>query len=150
MIRISKMADYAVVILAEMGRGEVRQMSSSSLSERVCIPEPTVSKILKILSKANLVCSMRGVNGGYSLNLPIEQISMRDVISAVDGPIAITSCTDGHTPDCSLAQSCSTRGRWDKVNTVIIDALKQVSLADMIGAGHKTAGNIREIEYGRN
>lgn len=144
------MADYAVVILAEMGRGEHKQMSSSFVAESVCIPEPTVSKILKILSKADLVYSMRGVNGGYSLRRTIEKISMRDVIAAIDGPIAITSCTDGLTPDCSLAQSCGTRGRWDKVNTVIIDALTQVSLADMIGAGHKSPQNMREKHYGRN
>lgn len=148
MIKISKLADYAVVILAAMGQGDAVRMSATSLSATTNIPEPTVSKILKILSRHNIIVSARGVNGGYTLSRPITQITMRDVIAAIDGPIAITSCADGHLPDCSLAHTCGTRGRWDHVNSAITNALEQVSLADMIHSPHKSASNMKENHHG--
>lgn len=148
MIRISKLADYAVVILAEMGRGETVQMSTAVLAERVSIPEPTVSKILKILTNAKIVMSSRGVRGGYSLSRSVDDISVHDVIAAVDGRISVTSCAHGADTDCSIAHTCGTRGRWDQVNQVIMQALDNVSLRQMISENN--VEKMKSLKYGRN
>ncbi|MGH1455272.1 MAG: SUF system Fe-S cluster assembly regulator [Alphaproteobacteria bacterium] len=132
MIRISKLADYAVVILVEMAKYDDKLVSASALAVNVCLPEPTVSKILKLLVRGGAVSSVRGSNGGYKLSRLSFDITIEDIITAVDGPIGITSCADGIAPDCSLGESCSVRGRWDDVNTAIRGALSDVSLADMI------------------
>lgn len=148
MLRISKMADYAVVILAVMGRGDKGKMSSTSLSAQSGLPEPTVSKILKILTKADIVSSSRGVTGGYSLTKPASEISMRCIIAAIDGPVSITACVEGQSSDCSLAEVCNVHGRWNGVNAAISSALEQVSLADMIQEHHKVASNLKDERHG--
>ena len=132
MIKISKMSDYAVVVLAELATRKVGHMSATAIAKNIKLPEPTVSKILKQLSKAGLVKSTRGVNGGYApLFLP-RQITVESIIRAIDGPISITECADLSAKDCSLIDSCSVRGRWNGVNTAIRSALEVVTLADMI------------------
>ncbi len=132
MIRISKLADYAVVILAALTETPDEVVSTSKLSELTKIPEPTIAKVLKLLVKKDIVASTRGVHGGYKIALKASEVSVLNVIRAIDGPISITSCTNGETPDCSLGQSCSIRGRWDGVNSAIRDALLTVTIADMI------------------
>lgn len=132
MIRISKLADYAVVILAALTETPNEVVSASKLSDVTKIPEPTIAKVLKLLVKKDLVVSTRGAHGGYKIAAKAGDITVLNIIRAIDGPISITSCTDGETPDCSLGQSCSIRGRWDGVNSAIRDALKSVTIADMI------------------
>tara|TARA_R110001592_G_scaffold16881_10_gene71646 strand:- start:9372 stop:9833 length:462 start_codon:yes stop_codon:yes gene_type:complete len=132
MIKISKLADYSVVVLSAMSTHSHDVISASTLSHLTKLPEPTVSKVLKLLSKAKIIQSTRGTNGGYSLVKEPQRITMDSVISAIDGPIAITACTDGAQPDCSLGNSCSLRGRWDGVNAALRSALQTVTLADML------------------
>lgn len=131
MIRISKLADYAVVILSKMAEYSDELMNSALIAELSRLPEPTVSKLLKLLSKADVIESVRGAHGGYRLKALPNQISIEQIVSAIDGPIAITACTDGAQPDCSLSEACSLRGRWDGVNAAIRSALDTVTLADM-------------------
>ncbi len=132
MIRISKLADYAVVILSTMATRHKGLVSTSVLAESARLPEPTVSKVLKILVKAEIIESTRGINGGYTLkDLPTD-ITVERIVRAVDGPISITACSDGAEPDCSLLMTCSVRGRWDDVNAAIRGALEGVTLGDMI------------------
>jgi len=135
MIKISKLADYSVVILSTMSTHSHDLMSASTVSELTKLPEPTVSKVMKLLSKAQIIQSTRGINGGYSLIKDPERITMESVITAIDGPIAITACADGAEPDCSLSHSCSLRGRWDGVNAALRSALETVTLADMLKIG---------------
>ena len=132
MLKISKLSDYAVVILAEISKGKEGRYSASTLVKKTRLPEPTVSKVLKILAKSSIVHSTRGINGGYSLHKNADAITIKDIIVATDGPIAITSCATGLEPDCSVGKSCSVRGRWDDVNTAIINALSATTLQDMI------------------
>ena len=98
MLKLSKMTDYAVVILADMAEHNNKHndtlLSAHSLAQNTKLPEPTVSKVLKLLSKHNLVASSRGVNGGYALNKSPEDINMVHVIRATDGPINLTACVD--------------------------------------------------------
>ncbi|MBI1300409.1 MAG: SUF system Fe-S cluster assembly regulator [Alphaproteobacteria bacterium] len=132
MLKISKISDYAIVILAQLAKDKEQCFSASCLAKETRLPEPTVSKILKILAKNNLVKSTRGINGGYTLVKSPGDITIEDVIVATDGPIAITACSNGAEPDCGVGQSCSVRGRWDDVNTAIKSALNAVTLNDMM------------------
>lgn len=145
-MRISKLSDYAVVILTEMGRSGGMQMSSAAVAERVRIPEPTVAKIMKILTSEKILISVRGVRGGYSLARPIDSISVHDVVVAFEGKISVTSCTHGEKTDCSIAQSCGSRGRWDQVNKAIMQALENVSLQQMMYENQE----MKSLSYGRN
>lgn len=131
MIRISKMADYAVVILASMAEQSGQIMSAAQLAIETHLSEPTVSKILKQLSKAEIVKASRGTNGGYALNNAAKDLAIINVIEAIDGPLAIVTCTDSQAPECNFTELCGIKGRWDDVNAAICNALRNVSLADM-------------------
>ena len=97
------------------------------------IPEPTASKILKALARVDLLDSHRGANGGYTLARRPADIRITEVIIAVDGPIALTSCLDAEGTECSLVPTCPTRTNWQTINDAIRRALDEVSLADMMG-----------------
>lgn len=132
MIKLSRLTDYAVVILAEMAKEKDSVLSAAELSDRTNLPEPTVSKILKLLSGAGLVVSIRGVNGGYILRQTINSLKVTDVIEAMEGPISLTACVDSSHENCALESMCAMNGRWNKVNLAIRTALADVTLADMV------------------
>jgi len=132
MIKLSKLTDYAVVVLAVMAQERGTVVSASALAEKTHLPEPTVAKVLKILSKHGIILSVRGTNGGYKLEKTADQIDMASVISAMDGPIALTACVDGSAGCCNLENSCPVKGQWDPVNMAMKQALGNVSLAQMI------------------
>ncbi len=135
MLRITKQADYALVLLSQFANaGETAVRTARELSEQATLPLPSVSKILKALSRNGLLASLRGVNGGYRLARSADAISVADVISAIDGPIAFTDCATGTTdPDstCLLKTACPTRTHWIRINRVVADALMHLSLAEV-------------------
>lgn len=126
------MTDYAVVILAEMASHEGALLSATGLSEKTSLPEPTVSKILKLLTKKEIVSSKRGINGGYSLIKEPANINMAEVITALDGPIALTACVAESEQCCSHEVNCKIRGQWNPVNVAMQQALEKVTLAQMM------------------
>lgn len=128
MLRLSKLSDYAVVVLTRLDRAGTVQ-TSVGLAASTSVPEPTVAKVLKTLAQSGLVVSQRGARGGYRLGRSLDRISVADVIEAVDGPIAITACVDG-TP-CACGGHCHLHGRWDPVNAAVRKALSDVTLADL-------------------
>jgi FeS assembly SUF system regulator len=128
MFRLSKLTDYAVVVMVRLSRGADVQ-TSPGIALSTGIPEPTVAKVLKTLGGAGLVISQRGARGGYRLGRPLSQIPVADIIQALDGPIALTSCVDGG--GCDSATLCPMHGRWDPVNEAIRAALHGITLADM-------------------
>jgi FeS assembly SUF system regulator len=129
MIKLGKLTDYAVVLMVQMVReGEATPRSASQLALQTGLPEPTVAKVLKQLSQSDLVESLRGAAGGYKLSAKGSGISICDVIEAMDGPIAITSCVDSA---CKTESICPAKGKWTPVNTAIRAALKAVTIADM-------------------
>ncbi|HVZ10796.1 SUF system Fe-S cluster assembly regulator [Rhodopila sp.] len=130
MLRLSKLTDYAVVVLVRLSGMEGVQ-TSPGIAAATGIPEPTVAKVLKILAGSNLVSSQRGARGGYRLNRRLADIPVADVIAAIDGPIALTACVDGSLTECESICVCPMRGRWDPVNNAIQAALSSISLADM-------------------
>ncbi|MBS0959407.1 MULTISPECIES: SUF system Fe-S cluster assembly regulator [Acetobacter] len=125
MLKISRLADYAVVILVTLG-GQEGVVTSPFLATQTGVPEPTVAKVLKMLASGGLVTSQRGARGGYRLSRPLSEISVASVIMTVDGPIALTACVDGG--ECDAGVSCRMCGSWDAMNSAIRDALEKISL----------------------
>ena len=134
MIKLSKMTDYAVVILAEMAQGDGQLMTASGLSEKTGLPEPTVAKVLKLLARGGMVESSRGINGGYKLTKLPADISMASVITSLEGPVQLTSCVDGSEECCNHSVNCAMRGKWNPVNAAMQRALEDVTLAQMLEA----------------
>lgn len=133
MLRLSKLADYAVVVLVRLSQGDDCQ-TSTCIASCTGLPEPTVAKVLKALAGAGLVSSQRGARGGYRLNQPLSGIAVAEVVAAIDGPIALTACTENGSSDCLSEALCPVRGRWDPVNRALLDALSRITLADMASA----------------
>ena len=130
MLRLSKLTDYAVVVLVRLSRGDAVQ-TSPGIATTTGIPEPTVAKVLKALAGTGLVASQRGAHGGYRLMRPLAAIPIADVIAAIDGPIALTACVEGAMGGCEAEHTYPMRGRWDPVNEAIQQALTNITLADM-------------------
>jgi len=133
MLRLSKLTDYAVVVLVRLDQGTEVQ-TAPGIAASTGGPEPTVAKVLKTLSASGLVTSQRGARGGYRLARSLEDIPVSDVIAAMDGPIALAACVDGSVTECESLALCPVRGRWDPVNDAIHRALSAISLADMRAA----------------
>jgi FeS assembly SUF system regulator len=133
MLRLSKLTDYAVVVLVRLAAAEGVQ-TSPGIAATIGIPEPTVAKVLKTLAAGGLVASQRGARGGYRLLRPLAAIPIADVIAAIDGPIALAACVDGSPTECESQGLCPVRGRWDPVNDAIHHALTAITLADMAEA----------------
>ena len=134
MLRLSKMTDYAVVVLARLDESDAGGvMTAPGLAATTGLGEPTVSKVLKTLSHAGLVEGRRGATGGYRLTRPLSEVPLTDVIAAIDGPIALTACVDNAAGSCETECRCPVRGRWDPVNDAIRRALSGISIADLTG-----------------
>src|SRR5579883_828223 len=101
MFKVNKLTDYAAVVLIAMARAQGVQ-SSHRIAQITGIPLPTVAKLMKNLSRAGLVESQRGAGGGYSLGRVASQITVADVIQAVEGPIALTACADTSDEQCGI------------------------------------------------
>src|SRR3546814_5960156 len=108
-----------------------RTHTGQELAERTRVPFPTVAKLLKTLTRAQLLESLRGAHGGYRLARSAEKISVADIIGALEGPIAVTACSAHGTELCSIETSCATRANWRLINTAIHQALAAVTLAQL-------------------
>jgi FeS assembly SUF system regulator len=134
MIRLAKLTDYGIALMSHLARADERTVHSArDIAERTAIPLPTVSKLLKLLSQAGLLQSQRGVRGGYSLTRPAAQMSVSEVVVALEGPLNLTECGDNEVPhsSCSIEHVCRVKPHWQTINVAIRSALDQLSLADM-------------------
>jgi FeS assembly SUF system regulator len=132
MIRLTRLADYGVVVMTHIAYHPETVHAAADVAEDIRLPLPTVSKILGAMGRAGLLTSHRGLKGGFALSRPAAEITMGEIISALDGPIAITDCLDDGGGDCSLEALCPTRGHWQKINGAIKKALDEVSLEDLV------------------
>jgi len=132
MLRISRLTDYATVLLAALASEPQLVQTAASLAERTRIAAPTVSKLLKQLQRAGLVTSTRGQHGGYQLARPAAQISAAAILDALEGPVALTDCAAGHG-QCEIEESCRVGRVWQRLNLAIRRALYDVSLAQLAG-----------------
>jgi FeS assembly SUF system regulator len=127
MLRMSKLADYGTVLMAAMARDPDALHSATGLASKLGMGTATVSKILKTLVRESLVASTRGVHGGYRLLRSPSDISVAQVIRALDGPIGMTECST--TPGlCSQESRCTVRANWMRVNHVVLEVLNGITL----------------------
>lgn len=129
MLRISKLTDYAILMMVEMTR-DGGMLSAHTLAERVHVETPTASKVLKLLAGHGLLESFRGANGGYRVKREASAISVAEVIAAIEGPIAMTECSVEEGL-CSQEDQCELRGNWQRISLAVAQALREVSLAEM-------------------
>ena len=134
MIRLNKMTDYAVVMLGHMANDDGKVATAAQMAQGSGVPLPSASKLLKQLNKAGVLSSQRGVGGGYCLDRRADDITVAEIVVALEGPIALTACIDGADTSCESMPLCAMSGRWDKVNRAIQVALEEVTLADMMPA----------------
>lgn len=131
MLRLSKMADYGTVVLTAMIGEPERSRSAAEIAAAIHVPVPTVSKILKILGRGGLVASLRGARGGYLLARPAAEITLADIIHAMDGPIGMTECSV--TPGlCTQEAACAVRANWQRINRAVLGVLREITLDQMI------------------
>jgi FeS assembly SUF system regulator len=130
MIRITKQTDYGIVLLTHLAAHPERQLNAPELAAETHLPLPMVSKILKLVAREGLLTSHRGVKGGYGLARQAEEISMAEIIAALEGPIAITECISVEG-DCSHETLCPVRSNWQRINVAVRAALEGISLAEM-------------------
>jgi FeS assembly SUF system regulator len=132
MLRISRLTDYATVLLAALAGEPGRVRTATALADETHIAAPTVSKLLKQLQRAGLVTSTRGLRGGYQLSRPPAQISAATILDALEGPVALTDCAAGHG-NCEIEESCRVSRVWQRLNLAIRRALYDVTLAQLAG-----------------
>lgn len=131
MLRLGKLTDYATVVLSYMAKSDIPVHAALEISRATGIAFPTVSKILKLLVKAHVLNSIRGSKGGYSLEQSPEKITVASVITALEGPISLTECSNT-TNSCEQVSGCQIGNNWRLVNRTVQQALESVTLADML------------------
>lgn len=131
MLRVTRLTDYATVVMTVLAARPEAVLSASELAERAGLETPTVSKLLKPLAQAGLVEGFRGVNGGYRLARAAADIGLIDIVEALEGPLAMTECSV-HDGQCGIEHSCGVRANWRRINDVVVDALRSVTLAQML------------------
>ncbi len=128
-MRLSSMADYAVVTMSAAARHcGAGRVSAAQLAEETGLPVPTVQKLVSTLTAAGLLRSIRGAGGGLQLARPAAAITLADIVEAVEGPIALTSCLETARHECALEECCTVRPHWGVVNEALRGALAGVPL----------------------
>lgn len=130
MLRVSKLTDYATVVLTEMARDPDSVHTAAGLAERTQLARPTVSKLLKQFAREGMLRSFRGAHGGYVLAEAPEEITATRIIDTVEGPMAMTECSLGDS-QCEIEAVCNIGHHWRRINQAIRDALDEVTLADL-------------------
>jgi FeS assembly SUF system regulator len=142
MLRLSKMTDYGTLLLAQMAQRPDAVHTATELSEATHVGAPTVSKLLKQLTRGGLLTSQRGANGGYSLARAPQDISAADIIDAIEGNVGITECSTDHS-NCELEASCNVGSAWQRINIAIRDALHDVTLLELARPSQLRAPEVR-------
>lgn len=131
MVRIGKLTDYAIVLMTHVARDPGQPVQAASdLARATSLGPATVAKILKVLSRSGLLVSHRGIRGGYSLARPAEEISVAQIIGAIEGPVVMTECgTDG--AKCRMRNVCTAKGHWLRIDEVVREALESLKLEEL-------------------
>src|SRR5918993_1910562 len=132
-MRLTHLADYAVVLMtAAARRGEAVRLSSAELSQDTGVPLPTAQKLMGHLASAGLLSSVRGARGGFMLARPVTEISLADIVEAVERPIAMTMCSGSDGPsECALDANCRVKPHMGIVSNAVRGALGAVSLQQL-------------------
>lgn len=145
MIRLSRLSDYAIVLMCEMAASRDERFSASKLHQATHISQSAIMKILKLLANEGLVTSARGASGGYSISSDPSKISILDIVKAIDGPVSVTMCSHNTTEEpCVFEAYCTAKTGWGMVNTALQDTISRFSVADFLAAHaaqhHKKTG----------
>lgn len=133
MIRLSKLADYGLVIMthvARKGRGTLHTARGLALESG--LPVPTVSKLLKLLLHNGFLTSQRGTKGGYILARDAQEISVAEMIAALERPIALTDCSTDVVGLCEIEHGCPAKHNQRIINQVVRGALERLTLSDLV------------------
>lgn len=135
MIKVNRLTDYATLIICEMAinRGEI--ISAKILSNKTKISETTVIKLLKMLLKRDIIKSHRGTSGGYKLIKDLNEISILDVVKAIEGEIVLTLCgkeNESNQNNCEYSNGCKVKNGWNKINSLFMLALQSFTIKDFI------------------
>lgn len=132
MLRLTKKADYGLMALKYLAEhADIASLSAKDIAEAYHIPPQLLAKILQRLAKVGILRSHAGMNGGYSLLKPANEISAFEVIHAIDGPLFITSCGPSQS-GCDLTDSCTIKEPLARVNDSISGLLRSISIADLV------------------
>lgn len=132
MIRMGRLTDYGIVLMSYMATHPDRVHNAAEVAAEAHLPLPTVSKLLRLLARKGLLASQRGAKGGYTLATSPEAISVAGIITALEGPIALTTCTNDSPGDCEHEPICPVRSHWNRINLAIRQALERIPLSDMV------------------
>ena len=131
MIRLSRITDYGIVLMVELARSaDGAAHNARNLAADTDLPLPMVSKILKSLAREGLLDSQRGSKGGYTLARHADDITVPEMITALEGPISLTECTL-HPGACQQESNCGVREPWQRINDAVHSALTRITLADL-------------------
>ncbi|HVK79073.1 MAG TPA: Rrf2 family transcriptional regulator [Verrucomicrobiae bacterium] len=131
-MRLTHLADYAVVMMTAAARREPSaRLSATELADETGVPLPTAQKLMQKLAAYGLLVGQRGSGGGYALARPVSEISLADIVEAVEGPIVLTMCADGVNHECALDQHCRVKPHMSIVGDRIRTSLGAVSLQEL-------------------
>tara|TARA_R110002124_G_scaffold64985_2_gene177511 strand:+ start:317195 stop:317635 length:441 start_codon:yes stop_codon:yes gene_type:complete len=145
MLKLSKLTDYAIILLSALSKDSTQSYSASALAAKTHIPEPTTAKILKMLSSGGLVLSIRGAHGGYKAIGSYEDTPLTRIIEVMEGDIALTDCAINANHNCSIKESCPLEGAWSDVNKLLYETLSGVSLASLLNKAQIRPTEIRDV-----
>src|ERR1039457_6317401 len=148
--KLTKKADYGLIAMRHLAEhADLGARSAKDLAEMYSIPQEALAKILQRLTKAGLLVSQYGTNGGYTLARNPRQISAFEVIRAIDGPLFITSCSSA-TEDCEQSDRCTVRGPLRKVSRSIEDVLNRLTIWEMTEPEHESAPELITLGWTPN
>jgi FeS assembly SUF system regulator len=131
-VRLSHLADYAVVLMTAAARRPAgERLSATELAAETGVPLPTAQKLMGQLAACGLLTSARGVSGGFALAKPADEISLADIVEAVEGPIALTMCSESNNHECLLDAHCRVKPHIGVVGRAVRGALGAVPLAEL-------------------
>ena len=140
MLKISRLSDYATLILSRLAQSTATSLSAAQVARETELPAPTVSKLLKKYTDANILISTRGAHGGYRLAQSAESIDLATIIEVVEGQKSLTDClkANGH---CVHSDRCNMQANWQHISAMVVDIFKNISLADMCQPFNQTRLN---------
>ena len=131
MLKVTRLADYAVSIIATFSGCKDEILSSQEIVKKTKLKKATVNKLLSKLVKKNFLEPFRGTNGGYKLKKDISNISIKELIEAIEGPVLLTDCLNKNANNCNLFNVCNTKNIWAFVNTAINNTLDSIKVKDI-------------------
>ena len=132
MLRVTRLTDYATLLMTALAAAPGTVHSATALAEQTRLELTTVSKVLKLLAQGELVTGFRGVNGGYQLARAATEVSLLEILVAIEGPLELTECSSDHSR-CEYQPSCGISPHWRQINDIVAHALRGVTLAQMLG-----------------